>query len=64
MVLFLGPAFAAWFRRYRCPHCGQIQSRARAKDRRQLECRNCGRLFTKEAGERAYEAHRRRIGAD
>jgi transposase-like protein len=48
------PIFAAASRgavvRMTCPHCGEIQARARAGDDATYTCRKCGETFTAAEG--------------
>jgi transposase-like protein len=34
-----------------CPHCGEVQSRARKPPKERYACRKCRKRFTREQGE-------------
>ena len=38
----------------KCPHCGEVQVRARRPRGHDVRCRNCHKLFRREEGEKTY----------
>jgi transposase-like protein len=50
MVIFASGAAGVLIRLV-CPHCGEVQSRARKPPRERYACRKCRKRFTREQGE-------------
>lgn len=42
--------------RMTCPHCGEVQARARASEEATYECRRCGKPFTAAEGRASEQA--------
>jgi len=59
MAWIFGAATAATVVKLACPHCGEVQARARKPKGERYRCRNCCRLFTREQGEEAPKRSRR-----
>jgi len=49
-VILLGPSAFAAIVVVRCPHCGEVQARARAPEGHAYACRACGASFTRSEG--------------
>jgi transposase-like protein len=45
------PSIAGALIRLVCPHCGEIQARARKPEGRRYACRKCRKRFRREQGE-------------
>ncbi len=59
MVWIIGGAIKGAIIKLACPHCSEMQLRARAHHGGRYRCRRCNKLFTKEEGEK--QAKRRSL---
>jgi transposase-like protein len=57
MLLIFKTALAAALIKLACPHCAEVQARARKARGERYRCRKCHRLFTRAEGEAALKRH-------